>query len=382
MKGSLSARAASKAIASGASEAINFYTKNFGKKINFDLICQPIADGGDDTLDVLAEEKYQTNVTGPLLQNVTAQWGSRGKTAIIEMAKASGIALLDPKDLNPFKATTYGTGQLIEAAVKKGFKDILITIGGSATCDGGIGALAALGAKFYDSHGNKFIPYGNISTGKVASIDLGNAQSLLKGVKISIACDVDNPLLGNHGSIYTFGKQKLCPSIQNNQQKLKQALSDMEKNIAKYSHLITKTTNKNVENLPGCGAAGGFPLSFCPIFDAKLERGSSLVLKILEFDKYKGSDLVFTCEGQCDEQTLHGKGPYAVVKKLEGSHIVFLCGGIESEEVEKKMLSEGASIVASITDRPETLQECIEATPELLRRAAFRHTYSYLVSKL
>lgn len=378
MKGSLSASDAAASIAKGVEEAFNFFKRTTGKTLPFQVIQKPVADGGDNTVDVIADKFYETPVCGPLYEStVKAKWGSYGKTAIIEMAKASGIALIKPSELDPFHATTYGTGQLISKAIDDGFKNILLTIGGSATVDGGIGAISALGAKFYDKKGNYIKkPFGNSIAGMINKIDLTEIANKCRDIKISIACDVDNPLLGTNGSAAVFGPQKLSPQNRNPAN-----VRRMEENLKHLSEILQKETGKDVANLPGCGAAGGFPLSFCSILNAKIEKGSKLILKLLNFDKLKGSDIVITCEGQCDNQTLHGKGPFEVCNMMKDSYVIMLCGAIESSEVEKGMISAGANIVSSITDGPSTLDNCMIRTKELLQRSSFRYVYSYLSAK-
>lgn len=378
MKGSLSASASALAISRGVEEAFKFFNLKYRKSLKFEVIQKPVADGGDNTVDVIADKFYETPVTGPLFEStVKAKWGSYKDTAIIEMAKASGIALVKPSQLDPFKATTYGTGQLISKAIDSGFKNILLTIGGSATVDGGIGAISALGAKFYDKNGNYIKkPFGNSIAGTINRINLTEIKQRCKDVKISIACDVDNPLLGPNGSAAVFGPQKLAPQNQNSENVLK-----MEKNLKHLSEILERETGKKVSKIPGSGAAGGFPLSFCSILDAKMETGSKLVLDLLNFEKLKGADIVITCEGQCDSQTLHGKGPFAVCNMMKDSFVIMLCGGIESVEVERGMVMAGANIVSSITDKPSSLNNCIKRTKELLQRATFRQVYSYLSAK-
>lgn len=378
MKGSLSASASALAISRGVEEAFKFFNLKYRKSLKFEVIQKPVADGGDNTVDVIADTFYETPVTGPLFEStVKAKWGSYKDTAIIEMAKASGIALVKSSQLDPFKATTYGTGQLISKAIDSGFKNILLTIGGSATVDGGIGAISALGAKFYDKKGNYIKkPFGNSIAGTINRINLTEIKQRCKDVKISIACDVDNPLLGPNGSAAVFGPQKLAPQNRNSENVLK-----MEKNLKHLSEILERETGKKVSKIPGSGAAGGFPLSFCSILDAKMETGSKLVLDLLNFEKLKGADIVITCEGQCDSQTLHGKGPFAVCNMMKDSFVIMLCGGIESVEVERGMVMAGANIVSSITDKPSSLNNCIKRTKELLQRATFRQVYSYLSAK-
>lgn len=380
MKGSLTASLAADAIESGVIEAFKLFNAHNNKKIDFQVIKRPVADGGDDTLDAIAENTYITDVTGPFQQRISAKWGSRGNTAIIEMAKASGIALQPPEQLDPFKATTYGTGELIQQAIKKGFKDILLTIGGSATVEGGIGVLSALGCKFYDSRGKR-VEHGNDSTGLVSKVDLDDMISLTRGINFSIACDVNNPLLGPKGAAAVFGPQKLSPKIRNSPIELKRCVELMESNIANFATRIEQATGNVVRDMPGCGAAGGFPLGFCSILGAKMQTGAKLVLDLLNFSELKGSDIVITCEGMCDSQTLHGKGPFAVCEFMKGSHIVMLSGGIQDEFTENQMLKAGASIVESICDSPASLQSCCERAAELIKRASKMEVYSYLSAK-
>ncbi|OHT13753.1 Glycerate kinase [Tritrichomonas foetus] len=381
MKGSLSSVQAAASIARGVEDAFKIFSQNTGKNLTFSVIQKPVADGGDDTLDAIAEKFYKTPVIGPFGSPIEAKWGSLGQTAIIEMAKASGIALVPPSQLNPFVANTYGTGQLISKAIDEGFKDILLTIGGSATVDGGIGAISALGVQFYDKNGKSLKAFGNSAAGQIFNMDLTKILNKCKGVNISIACDVNNPLLGPSGASAIFGPQKIAPQNHVPKEKLERLVSELENNLKHLSEVMKKCTGKDVANMPGCGAAGGFPLSFCSILNSKVERGSKLVLDILNFNKLIDSDIVITCEGRCDIQTLHGKGPYEVCNVMKKSHVIMLCGGIESKEAEEGMLKAGANVVSSIVDGPNSLETCIHKTDELLQRASFRHVYSYLTTK-
>ena len=381
MKGSLSTDLAAKSISKGVEDAFFFFSRNFKRDLKFDIISRPVADGGDDTLDAVAEKIYKTSVTGPFGEIINSRWGSRGNTAVIEMAKASGIAMVPSDRLDPFIANSYGTGELINAAIDKGFKDILLTIGGSATVEGGIGAGSALGALFYDKDGKQVKPFGNNAAGIIEKIDLSRIKQRCKDIKISIACDVDNPLLGPHGASAIFGPQKIAPKDREIPSILKSKVNKLEKNLKHLSEVLKKCTGKDVSQMPGSGAAGGFPLTFCSMLDAKLEKGSKLVLNLLGFDKLKDADIVITCEGRCDIQTLHGKGPYEVCNMMKKSHVIMLCGGIESKEAEEGMLKVGANVVSAITDGPTTLENSIKRTDELLQRAAFRHVYSYLTTK-
>ena len=380
MKGSLSAQLTSKAMIKGAKEAIAFFESNQNKKFEkTEFIVKPIADGGDDTLDVLADTIYEEEVMNPLGKTIKAKWGSFGETAIIEMAKASGIALIKPEELNPFITTTYGTGQLIHSAIEKGFKKILITIGGSATVDGGIGALSALGAKFYDEEGNEIETKGNIALGKAKKADF-SAFERYKNIEFLIACDVDNKLLGENGSAAVFGPQKLSPKVREDPEQLKQSVSLMDKNMENFSNVIKEATGVDTSQIIGSGAAGGFVIGFVASLNATLKPGSEFILNMLDVDSHKDANIIFTSEGMCDRSTLNNKAPFALTKRMKGSHIVILTGAIQNEEVEKELYKAGASLVLPIEDKTMTLDESMKNTETLIRRAAFRATYSYLCS--
>ena len=381
MKGSLSAKNSSIAVSNGIKNAFQQFYQNFGKtasKITYEIIERPAADGGDDTLDAIADKIYETKVMNPLGHEILAIWGARDNQAVIEMAKASGIALIKSDQLNPFITTTFGTGQLIFNAIKKGYKNILLTIGGSATIDGGIGALGALGAQFFDKNSQRIKPYGNSAAGIVQTADFSKMKTLFKGISIKIACDVTNPLFGPNGSSNIFGPQKLPPKIRMNEKELKKCINKMEKNLMNFNQVLIKSCNRDVSSLPGSGAAGGFPIGFCSVLNAKLDKGSKLVLDLLKFDELLDADVVFTSEGRCDNQTLSGKTPFAICQKMKNSKVMVLCGGIQNSEVEEKMLKSGATLVSSICDKPMTLEESQKRTPELIQRAASRITYFYL----
>lgn len=377
MKGSLSAKEASNMMASGAQKAISKFSEQFGQKFNGEFLIKPIADGGDDTVDVIADSFYINTIKGPLLDPVEARWGSLGDTAVIEMAKASGIALLPEDKLDPFTTTTFGTGQLILAAIEKGFKKILLTIGGSATVDGGIGALAAMGAQFYDKEDKIIEPYGNSALGKVARIDF-SAFEKFKDVQFSIACDVDNILLGDKGSAAIFGPQKLRPSIRNDREAKMKAVSQMNANLENFANIIQKTTNKDIRMVKGIGAAGGLSIGFVAVFDALLRPGSEFILDMLGITDELHPDIVITSEGKCDVSTLNNKAPYALIRRFSNSYSIVLTGAIESEEVEQKLNDAGASIVMTIEDGAISLSDSMKRCGKLMERASYRAVYSYL----
>lgn len=378
MKGTVTARDAASIVVEGVKDAVRLFRDVWKSEISVQTVMRPVADGGDDTVDVLAERKMITPVVGPFRDTVGAQWGVLGDTAVIELAKASGIALQNETQLNPFTATSYGTGQLISKAIDSGYKKVILAIGGSATVDGGIGAMGALGAKFYDNKNKLIEPHGSNACERAVRVDLSEFKNRCRGVDFSIACDVDSPLLGPTGAAAMFGPQKMAPIVRNNPEKRTEAVRKLEQNLDKFSKLLVSAGGKDVSNVKGIGAAGAFSLGFCSFGFAKLRRGADLVLDALKFDQYRDFDVAFTSEGFCDSQTLRGKAPYVVCEWMKRSHVIVLCGGIESADVERGMCRAGASVVTALVDRPMPLEEAIKKTPELMRRAAFRNFYQFL----
>lgn len=326
-------------------------------------------------LKVLLSIQTET-VVGPLGNSIQAEWGSFEDFAIIEMARASGIALIkDPFLLDPLRATTFGTGQLIKTAVQKGYKKILLAIGGSATVDGGIGALAALGVKFYDKNGSLLHEFGNKSAGNIHSIDPSNMKNFLRGINISIACDVENPLLGMNGSSFVFGPQKSSPKLSKPERNL--LLHQMDQNLTNFNQAIIKLTGNDYSSLKGSGAAGGIPIGFCAFADANLMKGADLVFKWIKFDQINAHQ-IFTSEGFCDRSTLMGKAPFAVCQAKRNSFVTIITGGIESIEVKKELFNAGAKSISVLADRPMPLEESIVNAKKLVERSAFRENYSFL----
>ena len=378
MKGTVSARDAGEIVAAGVNDAVKLFRSVWKKEVALETVIRPVADGGDDTVDVLSERKVVTPVCGPFLDRVDAQWGVLGDTAVIELAKASGIALQHETKLDPFCATSYGTGELIGKAIDAGYKRVILAIGGSATVDGGIGAMGALGAKFFDKENRVIKPHGNLACEKVARVDVSGFLQRCRGVEFAIACDVDSPLLGPTGAAAMFGPQKMAPVVRNDVARKNEAVRKLEHNLDRFAQLLVKSGGKDVAKMKGIGAAGAFSLGFCSFGLAKLRRGADLVLEALKFEQYKDFDVTYTSEGFCDSQTLRGKAPYAVCEWMKNSHVVVLCGGIESGDVEKKMCEAGASVVTALVDKPMPLSDAIKHTPDLMRRAAFRTFYSFL----
>ena len=284
------------------------------------VVC-PLADGGEGTTDALIEgmsgEKIELEVTGPLGETVSCYYGwlEESRTAVMEMASAAGLTLVNEK--KPMMATTYGVGEMILDAAKRGCEKVIIGIGGSATNDGGIGMLQAFGYQFLDKN-RKDVGKGVAALGKVEMIIADKVNPLISKIKFQVACDVDNPLYGEKGATYIFGAQKgvtdeMKPLIDN----------DMK-------HFADKTKEKlgvSCEDIPGAGAAGGLGFALLSYLNAELTPGADLVMQLTYMvDKIKNSDIVITGEGQLDSQTVMGKAPIGVAglaKKYDKKVIAF-----------------------------------------------------------
>lgn len=299
------------------------------KKVLPDAECikVPMADGGEGTvqslIDATSGEMINVKVIAPLGNEVEASFGllGDGKTAVIEMASASGLHLVKKEDRNPLLTTTYGTGMLIKAALDRGVNHILIGIGGSATNDGGAGMIQALGAKLLDSEGNE-LPFGGGALHKLDKIDLSALDERLQNLKIEVACDVTNPLVGENGASHVFGPQKgATPEM----------VETLDKNLTHYAAVIKETLGKDIAKVPGAGAAGGLGAGLMAFLNADLRSGVELVIKFTDLEeKMQGADYVFTGEGSIDFQTICGKTPYGVstTAKKFGIPVIAFAGRI------------------------------------------------------
>ncbi len=288
-----------------------------------------IADGGEGTAESLVNQLggtwVHTKVCDPLGRPIIAQYGliNEGKTALIELAAAGGLTLLSPEERNPLLTTTYGTGQQIADALKRGARSLLIGIGGSATNDGGMGLLQALGFRFMDTEGNELYGRGD-ALEKVAYIDDANALPELKEADIRVACDVDNPLCGPNGAAHIFAPQKGANP---------EMVARLDSGLRHYAEVIKHFNGFDLNQLPGAGAAGGTGGGLAALLGAKLRRGIDLILQALRFDELiKGSDLVVTGEGRIDRQTLMGKAPAGILRAAsrQGIPTLALAGCIEA----------------------------------------------------
>jgi glycerate kinase len=354
-KGSLTALE----VAENIKKGIN----NFDKNINVDLL--PMADGGEGTVQSLVDatdgQIIKKEVTGPLGNKVEAFYGILGdqKTAVIEMAAASGLPLIPPAKRNPLKTTTYGTGELIASALEHGLKKIIIGIGGSATNDAGVGMAQALGAEILDENGNQ-IAFGGENLDKIKEINLENLDSRIKEVEILTACDVDNPLFGRNGAAYVYAPQKGADQYM---------VEKLDNNLRYFNEVVKNELGKNVNKIPGAGAAGGLGAGLVAFLGAELKAGVDIILDLINFEKrLENVDLVFTGEGMLDGQSIYGKTPVGVAKKAKEKGIpVIAIAGTLGFGVER-VLEHGIDAYFSIIDKPAELDLIIKETPKLIQR--------------
>lgn len=327
-----------------------------------------VADGGEGTIDAIVKElkgKYrQIEVKGPLFEDITASYGLLpNNEAVIEMAAASGLPLVPVESRNPLFTTSYGTGMFIRDAVKKGCKKITVAIGGSATNDGGMGAMSALGVRFYDKEGNILRGRG-ADLERVFKIDTENMMPELKDVDFTVMCDVKNPLLGEKGASFTFGAQKGGDS---------KILFMLEKGMEKYASSVESVTGNNVKDNCGAGAAGGLGFALMAFLNAKFKLGIDAVLDIIGFDeKLSQASLVITGEGRMDCQSSFGKVPSGVGKrcKMAGVPAVAITGGLLPGY--EDIYNLGISSVVTTVNGAMTIEEALDRCEELYEDAAYR----------
>lgn len=346
-KESLSAFQAARAIEKGFRDVF--------PEVEYVLI--PMADGGEGTVQSLVDATEGTviekRVTGPLGEPVDAFFGllGDGKTAVIEMAAASGLHLVPNEKRNPLLTTTRGTGELIRAALDKGVEHLIIGVGGSATNDGGAGMIQALGGQLLDQKRQEIAPGGG-HLSELVEIDLSSLDSRLKKVKIEVACDVDNPLTGPNGASAVFGPQKgATPEM----------VRQLDENLSRFADVVEQTLEKPIRHVPGAGAAGGLGAGLLAFLDAELKRGVEIVLEAVQFqERVKDASLVITGEGRIDGQTVSGKTPIGVAKaaKQYGIPVIGIAGSLseDSDIVLKHGIDALYSIVPGIIPWEKAVQ--------------------------
>ena len=318
----------------------------------------PVADGGEGTVETLTAalggQSVATVVHDPLGRLITAQYGliTKEKTAIIEMATASGLPLLQPEERNPWLTSTYGTGELIRDALERGCRKFLIAIGGSATNDGGMGLLQALGFRFLNAEGQELPGCGG-SLSQIEQIDTSRALTTLTECQFTVACDVTNPFYGREGAAYVFASQKGADA---------EMVEALDQGLRHFAQLIQTTQGIAIDQLPGAGAAGGLGGGLVAFLQARLRPGIEMVLDALQFDtQIAGADLIFTGEGKLDAQTCMGKTPFGVLRhaQQQGIPVVALGGAVEASEALNRC---GFLAVLPILPYPTSLAKAMDST--------------------
>lgn len=334
----------------------------------------PMADGGEGTVDAMVCATGGTYcremVHGPLGEPVEATFGllGQGETAVMEMAQASGLELIEPGKRNPLLTSTRGTGELIRAALGAGVKRIILGIGGSATVDGGTGMARALGARFFDSQGFE-LPEGGGALAKLHSIDLSKLDSRIADVQIEVACDVTNPLVGPEGAARIFGPQKGATA---------EMVEHLEQGLANLGRQVALQLGKDVIELPGAGAAGGLGAGLVAFLNAKLRRGIELIIDVVGLaERLKDADLCITGEGKLDSQSASGKTVAGIghLAKSLNVPVIVLAGSVGPGA--ELLLKQGISEYISIKPDSMSIREAIERAPELLAQAAEKITRKF-----
>lgn len=314
------------------------------------VISIPVADGGEGSVDcflsALGGEKIYETVKSPYFEDMKSFYGKIEDTAIIEMAACAGLPLVEDRK-NPSLTTTYGVGQLILAAAKNGCKKIIVGLGGSCTNDGGCGAASAVGIKFYDKEGNEFIPVGKTLL-NIQKIDLSGKPEGLDNIEIITMCDIDNPMYGPMGAAYIFAPQKGADG---------EMVAALDKGLKNLCDVIKSETGKDLNNIPGSGAAGAMGAGMIAFFNSTLQMGIETVLDTIKFDEIiSGADMIFTGEGKIDTQSLRGKVVIGVAKRAKNKNIpvTVIAGGADMNIDEAYGM--GVTSIFTINRLPEDFQ--------------------------
>ena len=323
----------------------------------------PMADGGEGTVQSLVDATgghFQTRrVLAPLENEVDAQFGilSDGETAVIEMASASGLTLVKPHERNPLRTTTYGTGELIHAALEAGCRRLIIGIGGSATNDGGAGMAEALGVRLLDTNG-KQLQRGGGNLSALRSIDVTNLHPAIAETETVVACDVNNPLTGPDGASHVYGPQKgATPEM----------IETLDGHLAHFDDILMQTLGKSFNDIPGAGAAGGLGAGLMAFLNAELRLGVDIMIDAVNLkERIKGAIVVFTGEGQLDFQTAFGKTPVGVAKvaKAYGIPVIAIAGGIA--EGAEAVHDAGIDAMLGIVQEPMSLENAVTDASRLI----------------
>lgn len=327
------------------------------------VVSLPIADGGEGTADcflaaIPGAELVPVTVKGPFLEYLGAYYVRFGDTAVIELAQAAGITLVEGR-LDPMKASTYGVGEMVLHAVKSGCRDIVLGLGGSCSNDGGVGIAAALGAKFYDREGKEFLPVGG-TLKQIAQYHDSACRDLLKDCNVTVLCDIENPLYGENGAAYVFAPQKGADG---------EMVRELDEGLRHLSELITYKRGRDVAFLPGAGAAGGCGAGIVAFLGGTLCSGIQMVLELMRFDdRIRNADLIFTGEGCLDGQSAGGKAVSGVASHGARQKIPVIAVAGAIGEGAELLYPQGVTAMFSITGKPEPLEEAKLHTRQNLRR--------------
>lgn len=294
-----------------------------------EVVCIPVADGGEGSVDcflaALGGEKVTETAKNPYFEDMETYYGllDGGKTAVIEMASCAGLPLVEDRK-DPRKTTTYGAGQLILAAARKGAEKIVVGLGGSSTNDGGCGAAAAAGVKFYNGAGEKFVPTGG-TLKDIARIDISGLAPEIRKAEIVTMCDIDNPMYGETGAAYIFGPQKGADP---------EMVKELDAGLVHLSEVLKRDLGKDYSRIPGSGAAGAMGAGMLAFFGSVLQMGIETVLDTVKFDSIiSDADMIFTGEGKMDSQSLRGKVVIGVAKRAKKQQVpvTVIAGGADAD---------------------------------------------------
>lgn len=331
-----------------------------------DIVLMPVADGGDGTMQTIISQSngiiHTSKVTDPIGRKILADWGGipEKNTAVIEVAKSSGLELLSLKERNPLITTTRGIGVLIKEAMDNGYKKMIIGVGGSATNDGGSGMLMELGIKFRKLNGEDIID-GGIGLKELDSIDIKGIDKRISECSITIACDVNNPLCGNRGASAVFGPQKGATPVM---------VEELDNALRKYASIIKKDIGIDILDYPGSGASGGLGAAFMAFFGAKLRLGSDIVLDLLDINSaLENTDLVIVGEGQFDRSTIFNKAPISVAHraKINRIPVIGIAGSLGAGFSE--IHNHGIDSMFSLVNRPMSMNDAVSNSKRLIEIA-------------
>lgn len=335
----------------------------------------PVADGGEGTVEALVTAlggRYETRlVSGPLCQPVMARFGIiPGNQAVLEMAAASGLTLIPERDRDPFKTSSFGTGELLRATLENGCKRIFIGLGGSATHDGGVGMAQTLGVSFLDKAGRE-IGLGAAGLAELDAVDFKGMDPRLREVEITALTDVNSPLCGANGAAYTFAMQKGARP---------EDLEKLDRILLHLAEVVTLATGRDFSRIPGAGAAGGMGFGLLSFYRAKIQPGIETILDLIQIDELlQKADFVITGEGRMDKQSLYGKAAMGIAARAKkyGLPVIAIVGSrdINLDEVQKA----GIDLVLELMHAPMSLKQAMENTPALAKLAGENAINAYLL---